>query len=351
MRRFYCHCGQEVFFNNTHCGVCGSQLGFSVEQRQLKSLEATSETGIWTFPDDNRGKHYKVCSHREHLIACNWLIASDSPETQCESCALTRVIPPLNKEDNWRRWRNIESSKRRMIYGLLRLNLPIYPRHKGINNGLVFDFLEDQRSNPQSATPHVLNGHATGLITLNVAEADGSFREATREAMNEPYRTLLGHFRHEIGHFYWDNLIKGSSDYAAFCQQFNYSEQNYQQSLNQYYADGPPDDWREHYISAYSSAHPMEDWAETWAHYMMMIETMETAGNYELLANIEEYADFTELMADWMSLVVKMNAINRSIGNRDAYPFVVSETVQNKIEFIHHCVTKSKNAQGFEAFQ
>jgi hypothetical protein len=217
-----------------------------------------------------------------------------------------------------------------MLYGLLSLKLPQMSRR-----GLVFDFLEDKRSNPLVSVEHVLSGHAQGVITINAAEADASYREATKEAMNEPYRTLLGHFRHEIGHFYWEMLVEASADLDAFRQLFGDEQQDYRQALDQYYADGPDADWQESYISAYASAHPLEDWAETWAHYLLMMETLETALSYDLIAKLEQDQLFENWLGEWMQLVVVMNALSRSTGHTDAYPFVISPTVQRKLQFIH----------------
>lgn len=348
MRRFFCQCGQEIFFENTHCGVCGSQLGFIPELQQLSSLQ--EDDNAWLMTDLFPLQRYRSCEHRDHELACNWLIPADSPNTQCISCALTRTIPMLTQPDNWRRWRTLEAAKRRMIYGLLRLNLPINAFYQGYEHGLVFDFLEDQRTNPDLALEHVLSGHSQGVITLNAAEADGSFREATREAMNESYRTLLGHFRHEIGHYYWDTLIKGSENYPVFCDVFSFTEQDYQSSLTAYYNDGPAADWSEFYLSAYASAHPLEDWAETWAHYLMMSDTMETAVAYGLIDHFDYASDFDVLMTDWLSLVVKMNALNRSVGNTDAYPFVVSASVRKKLKFIHQLLNPLKKTRESVAF-
>lgn len=348
MKRFFCQCGQEIFFDNTHCGVCGSQLGFIPELQQLTSLQ--EDDNAWLMTDLFPLQRYRSCEHRDDEIACNWLIPAESSNTQCISCALTRTIPILSQPENWRRWRTLEAAKRRMLYGILRLNLPIKGAYQGYPNGLVFDFLEDQRTNPMLALEHVLSGHSQGVITVNAAEADGSFREATREAMNESYRTLLGHFRHEIGHYYWDMLIKDTEHYAMFCEVFEYQQQDYQSSLESYYENGPTADWPASYLSAYASAHPLEDWAETWSHYLMMNETMETAMTYDLIEHFDYASDFDVMMNDWLSLVVKMNALNRSVGNTDAYPFVVSAPVRRKLLFIHQLLKSLRKPRESAAF-
>lgn len=336
MKRFYCQCGQEIYFENTYCAVCSRQLGFVPEKQQLFSLSQKGE--LWYLDSDTDSAAYRSCEHRSEQLQCNWLIPADATATQCLSCALTRTIPMLDRAENWRRWRTLEASKRRMIYGLLRLKLPLNPDHDGHQSGLVFDFLEDKRSNPTVAVEHIYSGHANGTITLNAAEADSSYREATREAMNEPYRTLLGHFRHEIGHFYWEQLIRGRPQQAAFTQLFGDAGQDYQTALDHYYHHGPDAQWQETFISAYASAHPLEDWAETWAHYLLMMETLETAFSYGLIPKLAKDWYFEVWMSEWMQLVVVVNALNRSTGSADAYPFVISEPVKDKLKFVHQLV-------------
>lgn len=327
MKRFYCVCGQEVFFDNLFCGSCGHLLGFDPESQSLLTL--TPSERAWQSAT-NPEKSFLLCEHREHELQCNWLLPVEESQTQCISCSMTRTIPVLSSSLNWRRWRTLETAKRRMLYGLLSLKLPQMSRQ-----GLVFDFLEDKRSNPSVSVEHVLSGHAQGVITINVAEADASYREATKEAMNEPYRTLLGHFRHEVGHYYWETRVQTSPHLHAFRQLFGDEQQDYRRSLEQYYADGPEANWQENYISPYACAHPLEDWAETWAHYLLMMETLETALAYDLITKQTQDRVFENWLREWMQLVVVMNALSRSTGHHDAYPFVISPAVERKLEFIH----------------
>lgn len=327
MKRFHCECGQEVYFDNVFCGVCGHLLGFDPESQTLLTL-VPAEAAWQSVREPVR--QFQLCEHREHELQCNWLLPANESQTQCLSCAMTRTIPVLTSSLNWRRWRTLEAAKRRMFYGLLGLKLPLLSRQR-----LVFDFLEDQRSNSSVLLEHVLSGHSSGVITINAAEADASYREATKEAMNEPYRTLLGHFRHEIGHFYWETLIEASPCIDEFRQLFGDERLDYRQALDQYYVDGPGANWQASYISAYASAHPLEDWAETWAHYLLMMETLETALSYDLIAKLDQDQLFENWLREWMQLVVVMNALSRSTGHTDAYPFVISPPVQRKLQFIH----------------
>jgi len=335
MRRFYCQCGQEIFFENNYCNSCGTQLGFDPKQQMLFSLEDKQDS--WQRYDKPT-QNYKFCQHRTHEIACNWLIDINSQDQQCLSCQLTRKIPNQENSNNIRRWATLESAKRRMLYGLLRLNLAIPSRGQHTKNTLIFDFLEDQRSNPAVKEKHVYSGHQNGVITMNVAEADSSYREATREAMNESYRSLLGHFRHEIGHYLLSKNILNTNNYSKFVTLFGDDSVDYKAALKKYYDNGPADNWQRQYISAYASSHPVEDWAETWAHYMLMSETVETAVAFGVVPMVDSENHFDVWMNVWLNLVVVMNALNRSVGNSDAYPFVVYEAVRAKLKFIHELI-------------
>lgn len=332
MKRFYCDCGQEVYFTNSHCNACGNQLGFEPQEMALHGLLLDGD--VWRVQGSDE-KAFQVCSHRNHDVKCNWLLPLGDDNQQCISCRLTRTIPDLSFANNIRRWVVMESAKRRTLYGLLQLKIPFMQQGADGKNILTFNFLEDQRSNPEVAEEHINSGHSQGVITMNVAEADDSYREATKEAMNEPYRSLLGHFRHEIGHFYWDQLIRKSSHHEGFRQLFGDERRDYRTTLDAYYLNGPANDWQEYFISAYASAHPMEDWAETWAHYMLMAETLETAQAYHLIDSNYFHDDFNVWSREWMQLVLVMNALSRSTGNSDAYPFVIPAQAREKLNFIH----------------
>jgi len=335
MKRFYCHCGQEIFFDNTHCNQCGATLGFDSEKQELLSI-TPFENGFRSVA--NPDKIYQRCTQHAHAMHCNWLVSDNHPSGQCVSCRLTRLIPEQRYARNVKRWSVLEAAKRRMLYGLLRLGLPIDNVDGETNANLQFHFLEDQLSNPDAGLEQVFSGHLNGVITLNAAEADSSYREAAREAMNEPYRTLLGHFRHEIGHYYWDKLVRNQPVYEDFVRLFGRDTVDYQHALSQHYQHGPVENWQQNYISSYASSHPLEDWAETWAHYLLMHETLETAVAFGVIAQPEPTTQFSHWLSEWMELVLVLNALNRSIGNQDAYPFVISEAVQRKLQFVHDLV-------------
>jgi hypothetical protein len=259
---------------------------------------------------------------------------------------LTRIIPDLAQPEHRQAWYRLEVAKRRLIFTLLQLRLPIVSREEDPDRGLAFEFKMDV---PNGGA--VLTGHATGIITINVAEADDVERERRRKSLHEPYRTLLGHFRHESGHYYWDRLIKDREVFEGFREVFGDERSDYDVALKTHYADGPPADWQDRFISAYASAHPLEDWAETWTHYLHMIDTVETAAacgvslqprrsDEPSLRRVPPYAisqdaPFEPLIESWFPVTYMLNNFNRGLGLADAYPFVWSVPAIDKLRFVH----------------
>jgi hypothetical protein len=344
MERFYCQCGTEIFFENSHCAVCIKQWGFDPEQCQMQPLDADVINDGWH--SQANGLHYRFCSHRQDLT-CNWLIPDYQHDQQCLSCRMTRTIPTLSIPRNQVRWRRLEQTKRRALYTILRLRLPLNQSDgqstatNDVATGLpplIFDFLEDQQSNPDVLLEFVYSGHSNGIITVNAAEADDSFRAANRELMNEVYRTLLGHFRHELGHYYGLLINHNPEVQNEYRKLFGDDTLDYKTALEQYYEKGASDDWRKNYISAYASSHPQEDWAESWAHYLHIHDTLETARCYEIIPVIEGGSNFGQNLNAWAKLSVVMNALNRSMGLEDAYPFVINTVTGQKLEFIDRLV-------------
>lgn len=341
MKLFECqNCGQPLYFENTLCQSCGLSLGYLPARESITALEPLE--GDWRALAEPEGR-YRYCSNVQHGV-CNWLVSTDSPEQFCTACRHNRMIPDLSQPQNLINWRKIESAKRRLFYTLLRLNLPIATKADD-PGGLAFDFLAGPTAGP------VVTGHTGGLITINLAEADDSERERQRKNMAEPYRTLLGHFRHEIAHYFWDSLIKDSPSLVEFRQLFGDERQDYATALQNYYANGPAQDWPERFVTAYASAHPWEDFAETWAHYFHMVDTLETAGAFGLRvrprvtmsADLTTVIDFDPHIAtmdriidSWLPLTFAVNSINRSMGLPDLYPFVLAPSAIVKLSFIHN---------------
>lgn len=359
MKRFHCErCETLVVLENDHCTCCNSRLAFVPDLMDVVA---------WTQPDGSPETErtlgpnqiaYRLCrNYTEHNI-CNWAVAADEPTGLCTSCRLTRVIPDLSVPENLGRWHKMESAKRRLVVGLIGLALPLAD---GSEPHLAFQFLADQVKEDQT-TEAVLTGHEDGLITINVAEADDPERERRRVEMHEPYRTLVGHFRHEVGHYYWDRLIKDSRRLSSFRALFGDETLDYAEALKRHYSEGPAPDWQQEFVSTYASSHPWEDWAETWAHYLHMIDSLETAYESGLSLNPRRRQDpqfvamrpfsarkvgaFSRMIDRWMALTYILNDLNRGLGLHDAYPFVLSDRVIEKLKFVHQIIAEQSKLRG-----
>lgn len=322
MKRLSCRCGQVVYFDNHSCANCARLLGFDPLALEMQS-EAQPGNGL------------PFCTNRSSASRCNWLASSNSANGNCLSCSTSKIIPSLSKRAGRRRWRRLEVAKRRLIYDLLHLGLPVDPTR------LTFVFKEDRLTNPDVRDDHVSIGHANGVITINAAEADEVYREQMRQQMNEPYRTLLGHFRHESGHYYFDVVVTPDQKAAARAL-FGDESADYAAALQRHYETGPPPNWAEQYISSYASSHPAEDWAECWAHYLHIVSVLESADASRLRAGLK----ISEWQTEFIDLVVAINEVLRSMGLPDAYPFVITKRIAEKIEFIHQCVSRFSDQQG-----
>jgi hypothetical protein len=315
MKLFACpSCGQVIYFGNVRCVRCDTQLGYDGDANRMVVVDAT----------------WKRCANHAYDV-CSWLVPATSPDALCRACSHNDTIPDLGRPENLELWRKIEEAKHRLLYTCLRLHLPLA--------GLRFQFVE------------AMTGHNAGLITIALAEADDSEREKRRHALGEPYRTLLGHFRHEVGHWYWDQLVRPNA--AAFTALFGDPNEDYAAALKRHYATGPKPGWQDTFVSPYAGAHPWEDFAETWAHYFHILDTLETGGSFGIVLSprldqdqvlstsldFDVYAaDMATLATAWVALSSALNSFNRSMGLVDPYPFVLSPAVIGKLEFIHELV-------------
>lgn len=351
MKLFACQrCQQILFFESVACTRCGAALAYLEDRRAVAAIEpaAPPEGGLWkplASVATAGAETYRLCRNSTEHQVCNWAIPADAtPESPyCLPCRLNHVIPNLSDQAAREAWHRLEIAKRRVIYTLLDLELPLEPRDDAHPRGLGFDFLKE------GAGAKVFTGHSDGLITINIAEADDPFREKMRVQMGESYRTVLGHFRHEIGHYYWDRLIQGSPELPAFRERFGDERASYDEARQRHYQAGPPPDWGTRHVSAYASMHPWEDWAETWAHVLHMVDTLQTARAYGLAlgprADPLDERDFAELLRGWVPLTMAMNSLNRSMGLPDAYPFVLSDVAIDKLRFVHGVVRRSRRQQ------
>uniref|UniRef100_UPI003F499457 zinc-binding metallopeptidase family protein n=1 Tax=Cupriavidus yeoncheonensis TaxID=1462994 RepID=UPI003F499457 len=359
-RTYHCGCGTAIFFRNTQCLNCQAQLGYLPDTLSLVALAPGPDPG--TLIADGNDRLYKYCGNRESPALCNWMLDASDPASLCIACRLNRTIPDLDDADNARYWAAIEVAKRRLVAELLAFGLPVKSRvEDDPERGVMFDFL---RSPPGG--PAVMTGHANGLITMNVEEADDVKREKIKHDLREPYRTLLGHFRHEIGHYYWDLLVRDTTWLEPFRQLFGDERASYAEALKRNYEVGPPAHWRDSYISSYATMHPWEDWAETWAHYLHVVDTMGTALGFGLDAGDIEgtvtpftsedlYApddpgasSFLSLLNSWIEVIMVLNELARSMGEPDFYPFIMSRPVVAKLQLVHMIIFGAQSRDATE---
>ncbi|MGB5358009.1 MAG: putative zinc-binding metallopeptidase [Eudoraea sp.] len=340
MKVFECgHCRHALFFENKECENCGHSCGYRDKDRMMLTFDDLKATLL----SDRENIEYKYCKNEDHGV-CNWLLQKDDPHDYCSACQLNRTIPNLSDKKNFIKWQNLEIAKHRLIYQLQKIGLDL-PSKMVSNEGLCFDFIA-KRNNPK-----IMTGHANGVITILLREADSVLREQARKDMQEPYRTLIGHLRHEVGHYFWERLVfnkhKVLMDFRAI---FGNEEFDYNNALQAYYKDGAPNDWQKEFISKYATSHPWEDWAETWAHYLHIMDMVETAHFFRLRVNPagtsknmktkvtrDPYLvkDFDKIIGTCVPLSFAVNSINRAMGLPDVYPFVVSQKVIQKMKFIH----------------
>lgn len=320
MRAFTCGvCGQLLFFENSLCLRCSSRLGFVPSQLELVVVDESAQR----------------CAN-VGLAECNWIV--EDGQALCRSCRLTRTRPPDGDADGLRAFAEAEKWKRRLLFQLLDLPLPI-------GDDLAFDLLSS-RYGP------VVTGHDDGVITLDLAESDDARRAQRRAELREPYRELLGHFRHEIGHYYWPKLVEQAGELDRCRELFGDERLDYDEGLQRHYEQGPPPDWDDRHVSAYATMHPWEDWAETFAHYLHIRDTLQTAAGYNMIISApardasltsapEDDVDdepFDAIIDEWLPLTYALNAVNRSMGKEDLYPFTLAPRVIEKLAFVHERV-------------
>jgi hypothetical protein len=348
MKLFHCEkCEHLVFFENSDCVKCGSKLAFIPSRQTMASL-IDDGAPHWRSVDAASNLRVRLCANYSDRNICNWAIDPEDTNTFCVSCRLTRVTPDLSRDGAVAAWFKLEIAKRRLVYRLNSLGLPVRNKTDDPGHGLAFEFLADPLD---PAQPRVLTGHADGVITVNIAEANDPERERRRLEMGEPYRTVLGHLRHEVGHYFWDRLIRDSPRLTAFREKFGDETQDYQQALQRHHAQGAPSNWQANFISAYATMHPWEDFAETWAHYLHMTDLLETGRSCGVSIRPQRENEpslrrkspeatnvFDELIDDWFAMTYLLNNLNRSLGHGDAYPFVLSTPAIEKLRFVHETI-------------
>lgn len=340
MKIFQCsHCKYPLYFENNECENCAHLCGYRDSDHTMLTFDPLSIGLI-----SNAEKiEYKYCKNKEHDV-CNWVLEKDDRNDYCRACQLNRTIPDLSDGDNFYKWQHLEVAKHRLIYQLQKIGLDL-PSKMSTADGLCFDFIS------KSNNPKIMTGHSDGVVTILLREADSVIREQTRKDMKELYRTLIGHLRHEVGHYFWDRLVSSNKDVlAGFREIYGNEEVNYNNAMQTYYKNGAPENWQDSYITKYATAHPWEDWAETWAHYLHIMDMVETAHFFRLKVNpiaisenmtinatFDPYAihEFETIVRTCVPLSFAVNSINRAMGIPDVYPFVITPIVVKKMSFIH----------------
>lgn len=375
MKTFKCSCEaqQILFFESSHCIACDRTVGLDDWFEKVEPYDLDEESGQY-FKAAQPDIRYQKCDNHTNFESCNGMVnmnafeppADNEDEVLCFACRFNETIPDLSIVEHIPLWKKMEMAKRRALYTLKSLSLPLRTISQDSENGLSFDFTTDRDVSDHFASKllnqeSIFTGHDCGHITINLAEADDVARSHTKLAMGEQYRTLLGHFRHELGHYYFDILIAGFSDKHALCKKyFGDDDSSYKKAMDKHYKKGAPANWRDTFISEYATMHPYEDWAETWAHYMHIIDTLETAQNFSLTGSTSANALETEevgalnlpqdvyffssqtsmesILETWVDFSMILNSLNRSMGMNDAYPFVLTQPVRTKLSFIHHAI-------------
>ncbi len=343
MKRFDCvSCGFRISFEDDICENCGALLGFDAVSMSMVALQP-ARSALLFFKAGNQRHFGRYCRNHKY-DACNWIVpvhehgkeASDF----CRACQLNRTIPNLREPENLTSWREMERAKKRLVYSIQRFGLPLngnfsHPR-------IAFDFVRN-----------AMTGHSNGVITIDIRESDPVERERTRKHFNEPYRTLLGHLRHESGHYFWPLLLQSEHHLREFRKEFGDERLDYKTALLSYYKKGAAFNWHTNFVSAYASSHPLEDWAETWAHYLHMVSSIDTAESEGLepkspsvsepgwrrqARDVYKEGSFPELLERWLTLTAAINSLTRNMGYTDFYPFLLSPPAKRKMAFVHHII-------------
>ncbi|MFT3798536.1 putative zinc-binding metallopeptidase [Microbacterium sp.] len=330
-------CGSFLILESLTCPGCGAVVGFHRQSR-----------AFFTLPDEKAsidigGEEFRACSRRSW--ECNWLVGESEQSGRCFSCRLTRRIPPSDDTLALEKLADTAVAKRRLLVQLFELGLPVTPYDEQ-EGGLAFDLVSSRSSGEK-----VMIGHANGVITIDLAESLDDHRERLRVQLGEPYRTMLGHLRHEVGHYFQNVLV---TDWDECRDLFSDERASYRDAIARHYRTGAPEGWRENYLSEYATMHPWEDFAECFAHYLHITGTLGTAARAGLELHAEHaedvavsitprlsYADaeMQTMLDDWALASLFFNQINRAMGHRPLYPFTISAAVATKLTYIHRLVT------------
>jgi hypothetical protein len=344
MRTFRCTCENQLFYDNSVCLRCGNDVGFCPVCRNIAPLLTQPNGGLCCGNADCGADLVKCTNYVEHNV-CNRCVKVDgiSQPLLCDCCCFNQTIPDLSVPGLAEKWYRLEAAKRRLLYDLDLAGLPYRFADSDPRPKLRFDFKADYAPKKWlwwtiGKGERVFTGHANGLITINIREASSAEREALRVNFGEAHRTLIGHFRHEIAHYYWEVLIRGRDEER--CKELfgDHESPTYQEALETYYQNGPLPGWGERFVSAYATMHPWEDFAETFATYLDMSSVLDTAHNNGFIATLPRREDIDNRMSQYKALGIGMNEINRSMGLLDLVPEVLVAPVREKMRYIHELI-------------
>ncbi|QMW01431.1 zinc-binding metallopeptidase family protein [Spirosoma foliorum] len=353
MKIYPCQCGNTLHFENSSCVVCHREVGWCPSCEGIRSLDAVD---AYTYSCNHCQAQVTKCLNYRNYQVCNRLVEVKTTwqeaNAYCKCCSLNRVVPDMSVPGNREKWYNLEAAKRRLIYTLDLLKLPYGSIYDGFPLPLTFDFKGNVVQITHAGTDAIIaekvfTGHADGTITINIEEADPIEREKLRVDFGEARRTLIGHFHHEIGHYYWQLLVQNKCEDECKAIFGDHTSLGYSYAMNQYYQYGPKPDWPLSYISAYASMHPWEDFAETFRAYLEMITILDTADSVHLLLEAEEAVDFEgapfeKMLLKYEELGIKLNEMNRTLGLLDMVPEVFTPAVIQKMKFIHKLVKQGR---------
>ncbi len=344
MRSFACACGNTLYFENSSCVSCQREVGWCPECHAIRALMPVSGNAYTC--EQCHASLVKCANYATHHVCNRMVVASSvvSAEALCNCCQYTETTPNLSVPGNIDKWRLLEAAKRRLLYNLDLLKLPYGTAAQGFVVPLSFDFLEDVfEQNLVKGDGPIMTGHANGKITINSKEANPVEREKQRVQFGEPHRTLIGHFHHEIGHYYWQLLVQNRCEDACMAVFGNHNFPSYAQALETYYVNGFKTDWSFNYISAYATMHPWEDFAETFGAYLDMTAVLDTANYIGFSTTIDytSYDEFAQMLLRYEQLGIKINEMNRTIGLQDLVPEVFTAGVVAKMRFIHEVVKQA----------
>ena len=346
MRTFRCTCENTLFFDNSVCLRCGNATGFCPACRNVVALLPLADGG-WCCGNALCGVGLAKCANYLEHDVCNRCVtaaaaAANSAPVLCDCCGLNQTIPDLTMPGFKEKWYRLEAAKRRLLYALDMIGLPYQFAAADPRPKLRFDFKADVAPKQflwwtMGKKEQVFTGHANGLITINIREANDAERERLRVDFGEAHRTLIGHFRHEIAHYYWEILVRGRDEDRCRAVFGDHENPTYQAALERYYQNGPLPNWQERFVSAYATMHPWEDFAETFATYLDMVSVLDTA-HHAGFTPLPRFGDLTALVLQYKALAIGMNEINRSMGLLDLVPEVLVTPVQEKLRYIHELI-------------